>query len=146
MNKQQIKKEIKIGSIVWCKDTEYRNAKKAKDIEDAISEWKVVKIGTKYITLRPTSIEDTYSYADIKVSIETFCEYREGYAPNYQMYLNKDDIFTEHHFKQAVKDAATMLEKYAYIQIENFESYDAFAQTMKEKYNIILGFLDEIKK
>lgn len=84
------REDFKKGQTVWLLLTGWR-VRKGDTIEDRIKEYKVVSVGTKYITVIPKGVDD--KGAEVKFEVEKKFRQLTTGDPNYILFLSKDDIF-----------------------------------------------------
>ena len=137
-------KRFEVGQIVWCVSLDNRHRNSSKDIRDVISEWKIVKVGRKYITIRKH--DAIYSHNDIQIFADTFLHNAGEYSPEYQMYLSLDDIFEEYLCIQDSKTVENVMRTWSYPRMQDSSDYDKYMQVIKKRRILLDKFIDELIK
>lgn len=120
---------FKVGQIVWCKNLSAE--RKQKPMENCISKYTIVKVGRKYLTIRPYGFQ--ISYCDLQVDKETLIQ-KTDYSPDYQMYLFKQDIENEMQYKKMAAQLYQTVRDWPFIEPRgHFNSYHEAVKNIKQR-------------
>ena len=86
---------LEVGKTVFLKPVN-NEARRSKEIKEKF----ILKIGRKYFFVGKEG--ETVDKRTLKFSIDTLYQENKGYAPNWQVYFDKQEIFDEREFYELI--------------------------------------------